>query len=106
MSEGALRHLDGFSRRHPQLQTTLFVTADWRCLSPRPARLWLAAIPWLRNFFYLAPIRPKGSMSLARHARFSAYLRSLPQTEIAFHSLPPRLTGNDDPGRIRETQPL
>ena len=87
LGEGALKHLEWLQQRHPKLQTTLFVTADWRCLSPVPTRRLLAAIPGLRDRFFLAPVRAQGEMRISGHPEFAAYLKSLPRTDVAFHGL-------------------
>jgi len=85
--KGRLGLLQELQRRQPELHTTLFVTADWREISPHPTRTLLARIPALRDRFYLSPILPKGTMSLARHPEVVAFLRSLPRTELALHGL-------------------
>lgn len=87
LGDGVLGHLEWLLDRHPQLSTTLFTTADWREIHPRPTRRVLAAIPVLRDHFYLAKIRPAGTMRLDRHRGFVDYIRSLPRTEIALHGL-------------------
>jgi len=87
MGEGALGHLEWLMARHAALRPTLFVTADWREISPLPTRKLLAAIPVLRDRVYLAPRWPKGTMSLERHPRFVSYLNGLANVEIAFHGL-------------------
>lgn len=84
---GALRHLQWLLERHPRLRTTLFVTPDWREISPVPTRRTLAKIPYLRDRLYLAPILPKGRMRLDRHPEFVRFLSRLPRTEIAPHGL-------------------
>jgi hypothetical protein len=40
-------------KRHPKLRVTLFATADWREISPRPNRKLLASLPWVRDRVYL-----------------------------------------------------
>ena len=87
LERGALGHLAWLLERHPRLRATLFVTPDWREISPRPTRRLLARIPLIRDRFYLAPVLPKGTMRLDRHRRFARYLRDLPRTEIALHGL-------------------
>ena len=87
LEQGVLGRLSELVNRHPNLRTTLFVTADWRCLSPRPTRSTLAAIPLVRENFYLAPVRATDDLRLSRHPEFVDYLRRLPRTEIAFHGL-------------------
>ena len=83
----ALGHLQALLEAHRDLRATLFVTADWRCLSPLPTRELLGRIPWLRDRFYLTAIRPRHTMRVSRHPAFAKYLRSLPRTEVAFHGL-------------------
>lgn len=87
LGKGALGHLEWLLRRHPQLQATLFVTADWRELSPVPTRRLLARIPLLRERLYLTRVLPSGTMRLSRHPEFVRYLQELPRTEIALHGL-------------------
>ena len=87
LSKGALGRVEWLLDRHPKLRVTLFVTADWREISPYPTRKLLAAIPHLRDRLYLARRLPKGTMRLDRHPAFVAYLRALPRTEIGFHGL-------------------
>jgi hypothetical protein len=84
---GALRHLDWLLQRHPQLRATLFVTPDWRQKSPFPTRKVLARLPWIKSRVFLAPILPKGTMSLDRHHEFVRYLKSLPRTDFGLHGL-------------------
>jgi hypothetical protein len=85
--KGRLGLLQQLQSRQPDLHTTLFVTADWREISPLPTRSLLARIPRVRDYFYLSPILPRGTMSLVRHPKVVAYLRSLPRTELALHGL-------------------
>lgn len=85
--EGALRHLLWLQEQHPQLKTTLFITADWMQIHPYPTRKFLAAIPHLRNHFYLAATHKKSAMRLSRHPRFVEFLKSLSRTELAMHGL-------------------
>lgn len=87
LGDGVLGHLAWLLERHPQLHTTLFTTADWREIHPRPTRKLLAAIPGLRDHFFLAKVRPAGAMRLDRHREFVDYVTSLPRTEIALHGL-------------------
>jgi hypothetical protein len=86
-AKGRLGLLQELQRRQPELHTTLFITPDWREISPHPTRKLLASIPHLRDRFYLSPILPKGTMSLVRHPEVVSYLRSLPRTELALHGL-------------------
>jgi hypothetical protein len=87
LGKGSLGHLEWLLERHPKLKATLFVTADWREISPRPTKKLLAGIPFIRDKFYLTEILPKGTMRLINHPAFVRYLRNLPRTEIAFHGL-------------------
>jgi hypothetical protein len=86
LEKGALGHLLWLLDRHPQLQVTLFVTPDWRQVSPVPHRFW-RRVPWLRNELYLADVLPKGTMDLRNHPEFVAFLNAMPRTEIALHGL-------------------
>jgi hypothetical protein len=72
--------------RHIGLKVTLFVTADWREISPTPVRL-LAAIPVLRDRLYLTRILPKGSRRVDRASEFVRYITTLPRVEVGFHGL-------------------
>jgi hypothetical protein len=87
LDTGALGNLARLLDRHPYLKLTLFVTPDWREISPFPIRRWLARLPVVRDHAYLAPVLPEGTMRLDRHARFTAYLGQLPRTELAMHGL-------------------
>lgn len=87
LENGVLGHLEWLLERHPNLRATLFTTADWREISPRPTRRVLASMPYLRDRFYLAKRWPKGTMRLDRHREFVEYLKRLPRTEIGLHGL-------------------
>jgi hypothetical protein len=86
LEKGALGHLLWLLDRHPRLQLTLFVTPDWRRISPVANRFW-RHIPWVRDRVYLASLLPKGTMDLRRHPEFVSFLNSMPRTEIAIHGL-------------------
>ena len=86
LDEGALGHLSWLLERHPQLQLTLFVTPDWRRISPVAHRIW-RHLPWLRDRVYLAKVLPKGTMDLRNHPKFVDFLNAMPRTEIALHGL-------------------
>jgi hypothetical protein len=86
LERGALGHLLWLLNRHPQLQMTLFVTPDWRQVSPVAHRFW-KRIPWLRNRLYLADVLPKGTMDVRHHPEFVAFLNAMPRSEIALHGL-------------------
>jgi uncharacterized protein DUF2334 len=87
LSNGVVGRIEWLLNRHPRLRATLFVTADWREISPVPTRKVLASLPYLRDRLYLAKRWPKGTMQLDRHPEFVAYLKQLPRTEIGFHGL-------------------
>jgi Uncharacterized protein conserved in bacteria (DUF2334) len=86
LEKGALGRLLWLLERHPQLQLTLFVTPDWRRISPVAHRFW-RNVPWLRDRVYLASVLPKGTMDLRNHPGFVAFLNAMPRTEIAIHGL-------------------
>jgi hypothetical protein len=86
LEKGALGHLLWLLDRHPQLKVTLFVTPDWRQVSPVADHFW-RRMPWLRNQVYLADILPKGTMDVRYHPKFVAFLNAMPRTEIAVHGL-------------------
>lgn len=87
LDKGVLGRLRWLLQRHPKLEATLFVTADWREISPHPTRRILSRIPGLRDRVYLTPILPAGTMHLARHPRFVQFLRSMPRTSVGLHGL-------------------
>lgn len=87
LENGVLRHVKWLLKRHPRLHVTLFVTADWRELSPRPSRILMRQIPYLRDHVYLTPILPKGTMHIGRHPAFVDYVKSLERTDVALHGL-------------------
>lgn len=87
LDRGALGHVAWLLDRHPQLRVTLFVTPEWREISPVPTRRVMRHIPFLRDRLMLAPTLPKGTMRLDRHPRFVRYLKGLPRTEISLHGL-------------------
>jgi hypothetical protein len=87
LGQGALGHVEWLCRHHPQLHVTLFVTADWREISPFPTRKFLSRIPYLRDHLYLTKTLPPAIMHLSRHPEFVTYLKSLPQVDCALHGL-------------------
>ncbi len=87
LDKGAFGHVDWLLNRHPNLIVTLFTTADWREKSPFPTRKTLAKIPVVRDWFYLADILEKGTMSLERFPDFVNYYNEHKQVEIGFHGL-------------------
>jgi len=86
LEKGALGRLLWLLGRHPKLKLTLFVTPDWRRISPAAHRFW-RHVPWIRDRLYLASILPKGTMDLRNHPKFVAFLNAMPRTEIAIHGL-------------------
>jgi Uncharacterized protein conserved in bacteria (DUF2334) len=86
LEKGALRHLLWLLERHPQLHLTLFVTPDWRRISPVADRLW-RRVPWLRDRAYLARVMPTGTMDIRRHPSFVGFLKEMERTDIAIHGL-------------------
>jgi hypothetical protein len=86
LERGALGRLLWLLERHPQLQLTLFVTPDWRRISPVADRFW-RHVPGLRDRLYLARVLPKGTMDVRNHPEFVTFLNSMPRTEIAIHGL-------------------
>jgi Uncharacterized protein conserved in bacteria (DUF2334) len=86
LEKGALGRLLWLLERHKQLQLTLFVTPDWRRVSPVGNRIW-RHLPLLSDRFYLAHVLPKGTMDLREHPQFVAFLNAMPRTEIALHGL-------------------
>ena len=86
LEKGVLGRLNWLLARHPRLRITLFVTPDWREISPTPRSL-LRHVPMLREHVYLAPILAKGTMDLRQHPAFCACLGAMPRTEIALHGL-------------------
>jgi hypothetical protein len=87
LDKGALGHVKWLLDRHPKLQVTLFITADWREISSKPTRKILSSIPLIRDNFYLAKRWPKGTMRLDRHPEFVSYLKEQSRTEVALHGL-------------------
>jgi hypothetical protein len=87
LGRGALRHVKWLLDHHRQLRVTLFVTADWREISPFATRSIAAKIPLLRDLIYLADVLPPGTMRLSRHPDFVEYLKSLPRVDCALHGL-------------------
>src|ERR1700730_1639556 len=86
LEKGALGHLLWLLERHPLLQMTLFVTPDWRRVSPTPHLFW-RRVPWLRDQLYLANVLPEGKMDVRRHPDFVSFLNAMPRTEVALHGL-------------------
>lgn len=86
LGKGALGHVAQLLERHPYLHVTLFTTADWREISPRPSPI-LSKIPIVRERMYLSRVLPEGARRIDRHPEFIAYLKSLPRTEVGLHGL-------------------
>jgi hypothetical protein len=86
LEKGALGHLLWLLQRHPQLKLTLFVTPDWRRISPVADRIW-RHVPLLRDGVYLTHVLPKGMMDVRRHPEFVSFINGMPRTEIAIHGL-------------------
>jgi predicted deacetylase len=86
LSAGALGHVEQLLQRHADLRVTLFVTADWREISPTPSPL-LSRIPFVRERMFLSRVLPEGTRRIDRHPEFLAYLKGLPRTEIGLHGL-------------------
>jgi hypothetical protein len=87
LGKGALGHVEWLCERHPQLRITLFVTPDWRQISPFPTRKLLASVPVLKDHMYLTKILPPGAMLLSQHPEFVSYLKSLRRVDCALHGL-------------------
>ncbi len=87
LNEGVFGKVDWLLKRHPQLKVTLFTTADWREKSPFPTRKILAKIPYIRDWFFLAPLFPKGTFQIDKHPEFVKYFNNHSQVEIAYHGL-------------------
>lgn len=87
LDRGALGHVSWLLERHPQLHVTLFVTADWREISPALTRRAAARLPVVRDSIFLAKTLPPSTMRLSRHPGFVEYLKSLPRTDVALHGL-------------------
>lgn len=102
LERGQLGHVDWLLERHRELRVTLFVTADWRQISPFPTRRLLARIPALRDRFYLSRTLPRGTMRLARHREFVNYLNSLQRVEVGLHGLHHVRRGPESPAEFRK----
>lgn len=87
LGDGALGHLEWLLSKHAELRATLFVTPDWREISPTPTRALISSLPFIRDYFYLAPRYPAGTMRLDGHPDFVRYICELPRTDIALHGL-------------------
>jgi Uncharacterized protein conserved in bacteria (DUF2334) len=87
LNNGVFGKVNWLLERHPKLKVTLFTTADWREISPFPTRKLLAKIPWIRDWFYLAKIQPKGTFQLDKFNDFSNFYSNHNQVEMALHGL-------------------
>lgn len=87
LGDGVLGHLEWLLERHPRLRVTLFVTPDWREISPFPTRRIRSRLPIVRDRARLAPVHRAGTMQLDRHRSFCEYIGALPRVEIALHGL-------------------
>lgn len=87
LEKGKLGLVKWLLDRHPKLKVTLFTTANWREISPVPTRKVLAAIPGLRDKFFLARRYKPDTMNLENHPEFVDFLNNLEGAEIAFHGL-------------------
>jgi hypothetical protein len=85
-ANGALGVLDRLMQKHDNLRITLFVTADWREISPYPDSFF-RYVPWVRDRVFLTSVLPKGTMAIDRHPEFTNYLRQRPRFELAHHGL-------------------
>ena len=54
LDRGALGHLVTIVESHSEVLVTLFVTPDWREISPIPTRDVIGRIPWIRQRVMLA----------------------------------------------------
>src|ERR1700731_843121 len=82
---GELGRLLWLLERHPQLQLTLFVTPDWRRISPVADRLW-RHVPWLRDRVYLSSVLPRGRwtfVTIRSSSPFSMRCRALKSRYMA-----------------------
>lgn len=87
LGAGAMRHIEALLADHVQLQTTLFVTPDWRPLGLVPNRTLWTRIPLLQNYAYWTTLQPRDHLRCDRHPDFIEYLNGLERTEVAMHGL-------------------
>jgi hypothetical protein len=87
LGAGALGRLEWLLSRHPRARATLFVTPDWREISPVPRYPLLTKIPRVSERLFLGGRWPKGRMRLDRHPQFVKYLSALERTDVALHGL-------------------
>ena len=87
LGQGVFGKVSWLLERHPQLKVTLFTTADWRELSPFPTRRLLAKIPYIRDYFYLAKIQPKGTFQIDKFPDFINFFENNNLVEIGLHGL-------------------
>jgi hypothetical protein len=86
-NNGVFGKVNWLLEKHPKLKVTLFTTADWREISPFPTRKLLAKIPFVRDFFYLAKIQPKGTFQIDKFKEFKNFYGNHKQVEMALHGL-------------------
>ena len=87
LDKGRLGLVNWLLDRHPKLKVTLFTTANWREISPVPTKKILAAIPGIRDKFYLSKRWKKDTMNLERHPEFVEFLNNMKGAEVAYHGL-------------------
>ena len=87
LGAGALGHVEWLLERHPYLHASLFVTPDWREISPVATRRLRARLPVVRRRAFLTPVHAPGTMRLDRHPEFVRYLLGLPRTRVELHGL-------------------
>lgn len=105
LSRGALGHVEWLLKRHPNLKITLFVCADWRETYPYPTRRLLKKIPYVKDWFHLTPLRPKGTMALDVHKKFVEYLNDLERVTCGLHGLHHVNKGLIVPAEFRNRSP-
>jgi peptidoglycan/xylan/chitin deacetylase (PgdA/CDA1 family) len=86
LNDGVLGRLQELCARTEELAVTLFVTPDWREISPVPTR-FVSRIPGVNRLVFAAPVLRKGTMALSNHPEFSSFLTSLRRCELALHGL-------------------
>ena len=87
LGDGALGRVVQLLQACPQLNTTLFVTPNWRPLGLVQRRTWLTRIPWVRDRVYWTTLQPRNKMRVDRHSDFVTYLNAMPRTDVAMHGL-------------------
>ena len=87
LESGVLGRVKRLLKEDDNVQLTLFVTPDWRMISPIPTDSWHAANQLSRERLYPSRVHKRGTLSLLKHPALVAYAKSLPRTEIALHGL-------------------